>query len=178
MRKKRWNVELEAKVKLVMNNARNKNEALKLLQREGFSVSESSKLVQRFYRSIKRDQQPHHQQQHYNANSPPSSKQESPKRNLGEKVLSPRDQQLELITFSQNIHLLNQEFHKNLRRNKSGVRAELVEKLPPDYKRPPGFVLVPGLLGTVPGGDGEAHRIRSRRTSRDDLDAADDNLNR
>lgn len=25
--------------------------------------------------------------------------------------------------------------------------------LPNDYKRPPGFVLVPGLLGTVPGGD-------------------------
>lgn len=81
-----------------------------------------------------------------------------------------QEQQVELINFSQNIHLLNQEVHKNLRRNKPGLRLEEIEVLPHDYRRPPGFVLVPGLLGTVPGGDDPmTHMYRKRTNSNEKL---------
>lgn len=76
-----------------------------------------------------------------------------------------KDQQVELINFSQNVHLLNQEMHKNLRRNKAGVRLEDVDLLPLDYRRPPGFVLVPGLLGTIPGGDDPMIHINRKRAN-------------
>lgn len=42
--------------------------------------------------------------------------------------------------------MLNQEVHKNLRRNKTGIRVDRIECLSPDYKRPPGFTLLPTLL--------------------------------
>lgn len=42
--------------------------------------------------------------------------------------------------------MLNQEVHKNLLRNKAGVRVDNIEKLPSNYKRPPGFTLLPTLL--------------------------------
>lgn len=84
------------------------------------------------------------------------------------KQLTPKEQQLELISFSQNVHLLNQEVHKNLRRNKTGVRLEEIDKLPVDYKRPPGFVLVPGLLGTIPGGEDPIINLdRHKKKSKD-----------
>lgn len=44
------------------------------------------------------------------------------------------------------VHLLNQEVHKNLRRNKAGIHVDRIEGLSPDYKRPPGFTLLPTLL--------------------------------
>ncbi|XP_055705542.1 myosin-IIIb-like isoform X4 [Phlebotomus papatasi] len=144
IRKKRWCAEMEAKTRQALNNARNRIEAQRLLQREGLSMNEASRIVQRFYRTLKKH----------------SQRAEGECAKVGKKPLTPRDQQLELITFSQNVHLLNQEMHKNLRRNKPPVRLEEVEKLLPDYKRPPGFVLVPGLLGAVPGGDDVAQRIR------------------
>lgn len=45
--------------------------------------------------------------------------------------------------------MLNQDVHKNLRRNKGGIRLDDIEKLSDNYKRPPGFTLVPTLLGTT-----------------------------
>lgn len=45
--------------------------------------------------------------------------------------------------------MLNQDIHKNLRRNKHGIRLDDIEKLPAHYKRPAGFSVVPGLLGTA-----------------------------
>lgn len=68
---------------------------------------------------------------------------------------------MELTTFTQNIHMLNEELHKNLRRNKGGVRNEKIEPLHPEYKRPPGFSLVPGLLGIVPGKEVDVKKIRN-----------------
>lgn len=47
------------------------------------------------------------------------------------------------------VHMLNQDVHKNLRRNKSGIRLDDIEKLTDNYKRPPGFTLIPNLLGTA-----------------------------
>lgn len=44
--------------------------------------------------------------------------------------------------------MLNQDIHKNLRRNKHGIRLEDIEPLSSNYKRPPGFSIVPNLLGT------------------------------
>jgi hypothetical protein len=41
---------------------------------------------------------------------------------------------------------MNQEVHRNLRQNKSGIPINRIENLPPDYKRPPGFSLIPSLL--------------------------------
>lgn len=167
LRKNRSRIgDLEAKAKQILSNARSKNEALKLLQRDGFSQTEASKLVQRFYRSLKQEK----------AAAVAAVDMKEPKK------MSAREQQAELTTFTQNIHLLNQELHKNLRRNKMGIRHDYVEPLHPDYKRPPGFVLVPGLLGSVPGGDGEAQKIKSRRTSKenssDGQNGPEDNLTR
>lgn len=77
------------------------------------------------------------------------SSQSSPSK----KAMAPKEQHLELVGFAQNLHMLNQEVHKNLRQNKSGIPIKSIDKLPADYKRPPGFSLVPGLLGNIPGND-------------------------
>lgn len=45
--------------------------------------------------------------------------------------------------------MLNQDVHKNLRRNKGGIRLDEIEKLSENYKRPPGFTLIPNLVGTA-----------------------------
>lgn len=124
------------------------------MQKEGFSAGDSGKLVQRYYRSLKKNRAP-----------------EPPK-----KVLSPKDVQLELTTFTQNIHMLNEELHKNLRRNKHGVRHDKIEPLHPEYRRPPGFSLVPGLLGIVPGKEVDPKTIRSRRSPGAEK-GSDDNMN-
>lgn len=145
LRKKRWNGDPDARARQILGEARSRNEGQKMLQKEGFTVSDANKLVQRYYRSLKRIKGPEQ----------------------NKRVLSPKNQQLELTTFTQNIHLLNEELHKNLRKNKMGVRHDRIEPLHPDYKRPPGFSLVPGLLGSVPGGggDSDAKRMKSRKSS-------------
>lgn len=53
------------------------------------------------------------------------------------------------------MHMLNQDIHKNLRRNRAGIPIENVEKLSPTYVRPLGFTLVPTLLGTSTGSSNE-----------------------
>lgn len=131
---------------------RSRNEAAKLLQKEGYSANDAGKLVQRYYRSLKKGRAP----------EPPKN------------VLSAKDVQLEMTTFTQNIHMLNEELHKNLRRNKQGVRQDKIEPLHPEYKRPPGFSLVPGLLGIVPGREVDPKTSRSRRSP---SDKGDDHLN-
>lgn len=137
----------------VISQARSRNEATRLLEAEGFSSSDSNKLVQRFYRSVKKGRAP----------DPPK------------KVMSAKEAQLDLTTFTQNIHMLNEELHKNLRRNKPGVRSDKIEPLHSDYKRPPGFSLVPGLLGIIPGKEVDPKKIRSRKSSREK--SGEDNLN-
>lgn len=42
--------------------------------------------------------------------------------------------------------MLNQEVHKNLRRNKIGVNMDRIEDLPSNYERPAGFTVIPTLL--------------------------------
>ncbi|XP_071445450.1 myosin-IIIb-like [Hetaerina americana] len=54
----------------------------------------------------------------------------------------------ELISFSQNVHMLNQEAHKYLRQDKQGVRLMSIGHAPPGYSRPDGFDLLPRILET------------------------------
>lgn len=51
--------------------------------------------------------------------------------------------------------MLNQDIHKNLRRNKPGIPLENVQMLSPSYIRPPGFMLVPTLLSSSSGNDSD-----------------------
>lgn len=80
----------------------------------------------------------------------PSSRVNTPSTNgsPSRRPMSARDQQLELVGFAQNVHILNQEVHKNLRVNKPGIPLNNISALPNDYKRPPGFSLIPSLLGS------------------------------
>ena len=142
IRKKRWTPEQEAKVKLILNVAKNRVEAQKMMQKEGFTADEAARFAHRYYRTFKA------RPDSRNSNSP---RKRSPFGSPNKKAL--KDQQQELINFSQNVHLRNQDIHKNLRKNKSGIPLSMIGKLPVDYIRPPGFVLVPGLLGSMPGGD-------------------------
>ncbi|EAT38082.1 AAEL009991-PB [Aedes aegypti] len=141
IRKMKLTPELEAKTKYILGIAKNRVEAQRMMQKEGFSKEDAARIIQRFYRTHK---------------SKNSNKEGSRKKGPApqpSKPLSAKDQQVDLIAFSQNVHMLNQEIHKNLRATKTGIPLDAIEKLPNDYKRPPGFVLVPGLLGTVPGGE-------------------------
>lgn len=61
--------------------------------------------------------------------------------------------------------MLNQDIHKNLRRNKGGIHLDDVRRLSPSYIRPPGFMLVPSLLGSTPGSGGEPKATPSKNTS-------------
>ncbi|KAL1398034.1 hypothetical protein pipiens_009276, partial [Culex pipiens pipiens] len=137
IRKMKLTPELEAKTKYILGIAKNRVEAQRMMQKEGFSKEDAARIIQRYYRT------------HKSKNDGSRRKGPAPQ---PVKPLSAKDQQIDLIAFSQNVHMLNQEVHKNLRANKTGVPLDAIEKLPSDYKRPPGFVLVPGLLGTVPGG--------------------------
>lgn len=147
IRKKKWSPEQEAKVKIILNTARNRVEAQKLMQKEGFTSDEAARFAHRYYRTFRarggnsRDSQ-----------ASPNGKK-SPFGSPSKKGLTPKDQQQQLVALSQSVHLMNQDLHKILRKNKSGIPLNLLNKLPSDYKRPPGFVLVPGLLGSIPGGE-------------------------
>ncbi|XP_052862446.1 myosin-IIIb [Anopheles cruzii] len=141
IRKLRMTPEIEAKTKYILGIAKNRVEAQRMMQKEGFTKEDAARIIQRYYRTQKT------KNNREASRKGPAPPQPQPK------PLSTKDQQQDLIAFSQNVHLLNQEVHRNLRVNKSGVPLETIEKLPHDYRRPPGFVLVPGLLGTVPGGD-------------------------
>ncbi|XP_062560634.1 myosin-IIIb-like isoform X2 [Armigeres subalbatus] len=143
IRKMKLTPEVEAKTKYILGIAKNRVEAQRMMQKEGFSKEDAARIIQRYYRT------------HKSKNNNVSNKES---RNKGPapqptKPLSAKDQQVDLIAFSQNVHMMNQEIHKNLRATKNGIPLDAIEKLPNDYKRPPGFVLVPGLLGTVPGGE-------------------------
>lgn len=48
------------------------------------------------------------------------------------------------------VHHKNQEVHKNLRRNKPGIRLKDVKKPPEEYQPPPGFRVVPAMTRSHP----------------------------
>uniref|UniRef100_A0A182Q3R7 non-specific serine/threonine protein kinase n=1 Tax=Anopheles farauti TaxID=69004 RepID=A0A182Q3R7_9DIPT len=154
IRKLRMTPEIEAKTKYILGIAKNRVEAQRMMQKEGFTKEDAARIIQRYYRTQKSK---HNGSSNNNrdamAAAVTAASRKGPAPQPQPKPLTTKDQQMDLIAFSQNVHMLNQEVHKNLRVNKAGVPLESIEKLPSDYRRPPGFVLVPGLLGTVPGGD-------------------------
>lgn len=92
MRKTRWNPELEAKAKLILNKSKNRSEAQRLLQKEGFKPDEAERVIFRFYKTQRRKS--------FNRDKPsphgsPAKKSQAP--------LTPRDQHVDLIGFSQNV---------------------------------------------------------------------------
>lgn len=148
-RKHKFTPEMEAKVKIILNTAENRHEAMKLLQREKFHQEDIVRIVQKFYRrdSVNTSDMPSHDSR--DRESRDSREKEYTSFNYSpSKKLSPRDQQIELVNFAQNVHILNQEIHRNLRQNKKGIPISRIENLPPDYRRPPGFSIVPNLLGS------------------------------
>uniref|UniRef100_A0A182WDQ6 non-specific serine/threonine protein kinase n=1 Tax=Anopheles minimus TaxID=112268 RepID=A0A182WDQ6_9DIPT len=151
IRKMRMTPEIEAKTKYILGIAKNRVEAQRMMQKEGFTKEDAARIIQRYYRTQKSKHNSNNRDAMAAAVAAASRKGPAPQPQP--KPLTTKDQQMDLIAFSQNVHMLNQEVHKNLRVNKAGVPLEAIEKLPNDYRRPPGFVLVPGLLGTVPGGD-------------------------
>jgi len=141
---------MEAKVKIILNTAKTRAEAQRLLQKEKFRDEDIVRIMQKYYRRSSRENLSYLSPSSDRlASSVSSSSVSSPSK----KGLSTKDQHLELMGFAQNLHVLNQEMHKNLRTNKQGVPITNIDKLPIDYKRPPGFSLVPNLLGNIPNSD-------------------------
>uniref|UniRef100_A0A182P5D9 non-specific serine/threonine protein kinase n=1 Tax=Anopheles epiroticus TaxID=199890 RepID=A0A182P5D9_9DIPT len=151
IRKMRMTPEIEAKTKYILGIAKNRVEAQRMMQKEGFTKEDAARIIQRYYRTQKSKHNNNRDAMAAAVGAAVNRKGPAPQPQP--KPLTTKDQQMDLIAFSQNVHMLNQEVHKNLRVNKAGVPLEAIEKLPNDYRRPPGFVLVPGLLGTVPGGN-------------------------
>ncbi|XP_061511174.1 myosin-IIIb isoform X2 [Anopheles gambiae] len=156
IRKMRMTPEIEAKTKYILGIAKNRVEAQRMMQKEGFAKEDAARIIQRYYRTQKSKHNSNRDAMAAAvgaASAVAAAGRKGPAPQPQPKPLTTKDQQMDLIAFSQNVHMLNQEVHKNLRVNKAGVPLDAIEKLPSDYRRPPGFVLVPGLLGTVPGGD-------------------------
>ncbi|XP_015595858.1 myosin-IIIb isoform X2 [Cephus cinctus] len=122
--RKRFGYELEERFKRILNNYDNKQDGLKALLREGLRNEDAAFIVQRWYKK----------------------EEKVKKRPLQKDRIHPKLRQADLIQFSQNVHMKNQEVHKNLRRNKPGVRLNDVEEPPPDYSRPEGFNMVQTIL--------------------------------
>ncbi|XP_058463872.1 myosin-IIIb-like isoform X1 [Malaya genurostris] len=154
IRKLKLSPEVEAKTKYILGIARNRVEAQRMMQKEGFTKEDAARIIQRYYRTHKSKNNNHNNiNNNNNSNVSKEAIRKKAPAPQPSKPLSSKDQQVDLIAFSQNVHMLNQDVHKNLRATKTGVPLDAIEKLPSEYKRPPGFVLVPGLLGTVPGGE-------------------------
>ncbi|XP_069361962.1 myosin-IIIb-like isoform X2 [Maniola hyperantus] len=63
---------------------------------------------------------------------------------------SVQERAAQLQTFADQVHMKNQEVHKNLRRNKPGIRVKDIKKPPEEYQPPPGFSLVPAIIRGQP----------------------------
>ncbi|KAI4486879.1 hypothetical protein M0802_012249 [Mischocyttarus mexicanus] len=123
--RKRFGVESEEHFKKILNNCENQEDAIKALIAEGVKEDDAAFIVQRWY---KKEERVHHI-------TPPTKD-----------PIHPKLRQADLIQFSQNVHMKNQEIHKNLRRNKPGIRLNDIEEPPTDYVRPEGFNMVQPIL--------------------------------
>ncbi|XP_019889251.2 myosin-IIIb isoform X2 [Ooceraea biroi] len=123
--RKRFGYELEERFKRILNNHDNIYDGHKALLREGLKHEDAALIVQRWYKKEERA-----------ARRKPVAKD----------PIHPKLRQADLIQFSQNVHMKNQEVHKHLRRNKPGVRLSDIEEPPQDYVRPEGFDMVQSIL--------------------------------
>ncbi|XP_076174415.1 myosin-IIIb isoform X2 [Ptiloglossa arizonensis] len=123
--RKRFGPELEERFKRILNDYNNKFEAHKALLREGLKNEDAAFIVQRWYKKEEK-----------------VKKRKPPQKDN----IHPKLRQADLIQFSQNVHMKNQEVHKNQRRNKAGVRLNDIDEPPPDYVRPEGFKMVQPIM--------------------------------
>ncbi|XP_043279614.1 myosin-IIIb-like isoform X2 [Venturia canescens] len=132
--RKRFGCELEERFKKILNDYDNKQEAREALLRDGVKSEDAAFIVQRWYKREDRV---------------------CPKPPVKDPI-HPKLRQADLIQFSQNVHMKNQEVHKNLRRNKPGIRLNDIEDPPSDYVRPEGFNMVQTILQYRNGNQPEA----------------------
>lgn len=93
LRKNRWSPELESKAKSILAKSKNRSEAQRLLQREGFKPDEAERVIFRFYKTQRRKS--FTRSDKLSPGNSPIKKIQAP--------LSPRDQHVDLIGFSQNV---------------------------------------------------------------------------
>lgn len=93
LRKNRWSPELEAKAKSILAKSKNRSEAQRLLQREGFKPDEAERVIFRFYKTQRRKS--FNRSDKLSPGNSPAKKLQAP--------LTPRDQHVDLIGFSQNV---------------------------------------------------------------------------
>ncbi|XP_015438922.1 PREDICTED: myosin-IIIb-like [Dufourea novaeangliae] len=117
--------QLEERCKRILNCYNDRDEAHKALLREGLKEEDVASIVQQWFN-----------------NEEDAKKRKS----LVRDVVHPKLRQADLIHFSQNVHMKNQEVHKNLRHNKPGLRLNDIDEPPPDYVRPEGFNMVQPIL--------------------------------
>lgn len=135
MRKQKFSPENEAKIKIILNISKSRQEAQMLL-REKFHEEDVVRILQKYYGRSNRE----------NVQNPSPVERNS--RSPNKKMPSAKEQHVELIGFAQSIHMRNQDVHACLRLNKKGVPLNNIAPLPKDYKRPAGFSLIPSLLGS------------------------------
>ncbi|KAM0737530.1 Myosin-IIIa [Formica fusca] len=123
--RKRFGYQLEERFKRILNNYDNIFDGHKALLREGLKHEDAALIVQRWYKKEERMVR---------------------KKPIAKDSVHPKLRQADLIHFSQNVHMKNQEVHKNLRRNKPGVRLSDIGEPPLDYIRPEGFNMVQSIL--------------------------------
>ncbi|XP_072944444.1 myosin-IIIb-like isoform X2 [Epargyreus clarus] len=75
---------------------------------------------------------------------------------------SVQERAAQLQTFADQVHEKNKEVHKNLRRNKPGIKLNEIQRPPSDYQAPPGFAIIPALMREEPSkAEQEASRLSS-----------------
>lgn len=101
---------------------------------------------------------------------PPQHPAPTPQQLMQQYSVQERASQLQ--SFAEQVHDKNQEVHKNLRRNKPGVRLQQVSRPPAEYRPPPGFTLVPAIVrGQVTRLEQDASRLsRANRSNQQPTD--------
>ncbi|KAL7032575.1 hypothetical protein ACKWTF_007349 [Chironomus riparius] len=128
-RKSNTKVEVEDKIHMIMKKNISSAEEKMVLQKENLSDDDILKIIKKSGKSKKernvRDDE----------NITSASRL---------KPLSVKEQQLKLAEFAENIHNRNKDIHNKLRISKRGIPLLKIGEMPADYRRPPGFELIPG----------------------------------
>ncbi|KAK0087267.1 hypothetical protein PV325_001365 [Microctonus aethiopoides] len=147
--RKRYGYQLEENFKAILNQYNSKQEAREALIREGLPKEDAIFIVHRWYKrevSVKKNPEPMHA----------------------------KIRQADLIQFSQNVHMKNQEVHKNLRRNKPGVRLTDINDPPEDYERPEGFKMAQTILQYRSGCQLDNDTVKYYRDLKEEMSSGSD----
>ncbi|XP_018026744.1 myosin-IIIb [Hyalella azteca] len=122
-----WGPVLEERLRALVEAQDTAEEAERALKAEGLSPEEAAMVIQKFWGRHKRAKQ-----------------EKNPHPNPTKRGSTPSTRMSDLIMFSEQVHVCNQDVHSALRRIKGGV--EDIRAPPSDYKRPRGFQDVPEML--------------------------------